>query len=48
MFDGENISQSSQSFLEKTGHSIIDLFNEILLEEVDMRQLICENGISFG
>ena len=41
-----NIVDSSQAFLENTGHSIVDLFNDVLIEEEDMKQLIGQNGDS--
>ena len=32
--------------MDNTGHSILDLFNDILIEEHDMKQLIHQNGIT--
>lgn len=41
----ENLSLSSQVFLDNTGHNIIDLLNNILREKSDLEQLIKENGV---
>lgn len=42
----ENLSLSSQVFLDNTGHNIIDLLNNILREKTDLEQLIKENGVN--
>ena len=42
----DNISRSSQHFLDNTGHTIMDLFNNVLTEKADIEQLIKENNIT--
>ena len=45
-FCRDNISLASQHFLDKTGHTILDLFNNVLTEKKDIEQLIKENNVS--
>ena len=45
MFTRDNISRSSQHFLDNTGHTIMDLFNNVLTEKGDIEQLIKENNV---
>ena len=39
------MSESAQLFMDNTGHDIIHLFNEVLLEKDDLVSIIKENDI---
>lgn len=41
----ENIKASSQLFLDNTGHSILDLLNDVLVDKADLEQLVKENDV---
>ena len=41
----ENIKASSQLFLDNTGHSILDLLNDVLIDKADLEQLVKENDV---
>ena len=36
---------ASQIFRDNTGHTILDLFNNVLTEKTDLEQLVSENGV---
>ena len=39
------MSESAQQFMDNTGHDILDLFNDVLLEKDDLMSIIKENDI---
>jgi len=45
ILDKENLKASTQSFLDNTGHSILDLLNDVLIDKADLEQLIDENDV---
>ena len=41
-----NLSLSSQVFLDKTGHTVIDLLNDVFNQKADLEQLVKENQVN--
>lgn len=41
----DDLSLSAQVFLDKTGHNIIELLNNVLTQKPDLEQIVKENNV---